>query len=189
MEQSDLRRARGDWRSASIASRQSEAARDEQGRHVMARFLTRRYVAVTWSEATRLAALDQTPMAGIRQAPNAELVHRTEWWAWWSDERLTTAIGLPESLCPESLSTDAVALISEVWESDSPAPQCGWQTLAWIQCILQSEDMSVSIGLERFSSGVRVTKLTVSFQNQGQGVLYRYSQSFDEGYTCDIRQD
>jgi hypothetical protein len=82
----------------------------------MARFLTRWYAAVTWSEALRLAALDNTPIAVIRQSSNAELVHRTEWWAWWSDERLTTAIGLPESLCPESLSPDAVSLISEVWE-------------------------------------------------------------------------
>ncbi|MEM6517718.1 MAG: hypothetical protein AAF722_00190 [Cyanobacteria bacterium P01_C01_bin.70] len=153
----------------------------------MARFLTRCYAAVTWLEALRLAALDQTQIASIRQAPNAELVHRTEWWAWWSDERLTTAIGLPESLCPESLSPDAVALISEVWESESPAPQCGWRTLATVQQVLQSEDLPTGREPESFSSRVSVTKLTVAFPNQRQNILYRYSQFLEESYLCDIR--
>ncbi|NEQ42049.1 MAG: hypothetical protein F6K00_00220 [Leptolyngbya sp. SIOISBB] len=132
----------------------------------MARFLTRCYAAVTWLEALRLAALDQTPITSIRQASNVELVHRTEWWAWWSDERLTTAIGLPESLCPESLSPDAVSLISEVWESDSPAPECGWRTLAQVQQILREERVSSfqrSYDLEGIE---RVTKLTVEFCNR-----------------------
>lgn len=155
----------------------------------MARFLTRWYAAVTWPEALRLGALDRTPISSIRRAPNAELVHRTEWWAWWSDERLTTAIGLPESLCPELLSPDAVSLISEVWESDSPAPQCGWSTLAAVQQILQSEDLPTGREPESFSSRVSVTKLTVTFPNQRQGSLYRYSQSLEESYLCDIRQD
>ncbi|MBE9137972.1 hypothetical protein IQ254_12350 [Nodosilinea sp. LEGE 07088] len=88
----------------------------------MARFLTRRYVAVTGAEAFRLAQLDGTPWSEIRHTEDVQLLHREEWWAWWSDEQLTTAIGLPESLCPETLSTDAVLLISEVWESFSPAP-------------------------------------------------------------------
>lgn len=155
----------------------------------MARFLTRWYAAVTWSEALRLAALDNTPITVIRQAPNAELVHRTEWWAWWSDERLTTAIGLPESLCPEALSPDAVALISEVWESESPAPQCGWRTLASIERILQTENFSAGPLLRALSSLGQVTKLTVIFQNQEMGCLYRYIQFREESYLCDIFWD
>lgn len=153
----------------------------------MARFLTRWYAAVTWSEALRLATLDKTPIAAIRHVPSAELVHRTEWWAWWSDERLTTAIGLPESLCPESLSTDAVSLISEVWESDSPAPECGWRTLALIQRILRVENISAGQNLRTFSSLAQVTKLTVIFRNQEVGSLYRYIQFREESYLCDFQ--
>ena len=152
----------------------------------MARFLTRWYAAVTWPEALRLAALDRTPIASIRHNPNVELVHRTEWWAWWSDERLTTAIGLPESLCPELLSADAVSLISEVWESDSPAPQCGWRTLASIQRILQTENISANQGLRALSSFEQVTKLTVIFPNQEVGCLYRYVQFREESYLCNF---
>lgn len=156
----------------------------------MARYLTRWYAAVTWSEALRLAVLDRTPIAAIRHAANAELVHRTEWWAWWSDERLTTAIGLPESLCPEALSSDAVALISEVWESDLPvSPQCGWSTLASIQRILQTENVPAGPRLRNLSSLERVTKLTVIFQNQERGCLYRYIQFREESYLCDFRLD
>lgn len=155
----------------------------------MARFLTRWYAAVTWSEALRLAALDNTPIAVIRQAPNAELVHRTEWWAWWSDERLTTAIGLPESLCLESLSADAVSLISEVWESDSPAPQCGWSTLAAVQRILLAERIPTGLSSGSLRSVASITRLTVAFRNQEQGILYRYSQPIEEGYLCEVCWD
>jgi len=105
----------------------------------MARFLTRRYVAVTWAEAIRLAALDGTPWSEIRQAEGVYLLHREEWWAWWSDEQLTTAISLPESLCPQSLSLDAIELISEVWESYGGAPACGWATLARVEQVLSRE--------------------------------------------------
>jgi hypothetical protein len=164
-------------------------ANSQQGRQVMARYLTRWYAAVTWPEALRLAALDRTPIAAIRHMPDAELVHRTEWWAWWSDERLTTAIGLPESLCPESLSPDAIALISEVWESDSPAPQCGWGTLASIQRILETENVPAGPHWRNLSSLEQVTKLTVIFPNQEIGCLYRYVQLQEESYLCDVLWD
>ena len=58
----------------------------------MERYLTRRYVAVTSYEAQRLAQLDGTPIDQIQHTPDVYLVHRTEWWAWWSDECLTGAI-------------------------------------------------------------------------------------------------
>jgi hypothetical protein len=38
--------------------------------------------------------------------------------AWWSDEQLTTAIALPESLQPIGSSSDAVLLIDQVWCMD-----------------------------------------------------------------------
>lgn len=77
----------------------------------MERYITRRYVAACWADALRLAQLDGAALHDIRCQQNVDLIHRTDWWAWWSDERLTTAIGLSEDLQPKGLSADAIALI------------------------------------------------------------------------------
>lgn len=137
----------------------------------MGRYLTRRYVAVDWGEAVRLARLDQTPIEEIRYAAEAELIHRTEWWAWWSDGLLTVAIGLPESLAPEGLSTDAVELITDVWESNSVAPQCGWALLAQVQRIL-SVELMLAANQDRDRSLIW-EQIMVELGNGQQRVLYR----------------
>ncbi|WP_416671425.1 hypothetical protein [Egbenema bharatensis] len=150
----------------------------------MGRYLTRRYVAIDWDEAVRLAGLDQTPIAEIRYAAEAELIHRTEWWAWWSDELLTTAIGLPESLQPQGLSPDAVDLITDVWESNSLFPQCGWSLLAQVQHILSIElVLGSGQGTERLLTW---EQLTVELGDGQQRVLYRVWGRSDEGYSCQI---
>ena len=155
----------------------------------MARFLTRRYVAVTWAEAIRLAQVDGTPWSEIRQADEVYLLHREEWWAWWSDGRLTTAISLPSSLCPQSLAPDAVALIAEVWESDSPAPQCGWETLANVKVIVRRERIRIDRSVISPLQGESLEKLTVRFRDENRGVLYCYYQFLSENYFCDIRRE
>ncbi|MBE9138929.1 hypothetical protein IQ254_17305 [Nodosilinea sp. LEGE 07088] len=151
----------------------------------MARFLTRRYVAVTGAEAIRLAGLDGTPWAEIRHDGDVQLLHRKEWWAWWSDGQLTTAIGLPESLCPQSLSPDAIALISEVWESNAMAPHCGWATLAQVEEVLSRERQ-----LQPESTGayqwVTLEVLTVRFTDDSEGVFHCWYRGYDEGFECQI---
>jgi len=149
----------------------------------MERFLTRRYVAVTPQAAQRLARLDGTPEAGIRHTPEVVLLHRTQWWAWWSDDRLTTAIGLPEALTPAELSPDAVALIALVWEGAAAAPRCGWRTLAQVAEIVAREPLAVGPGdAEAWVS----TTLTVRFRSGDLGMLYCYCQILDGDYWCDI---
>jgi hypothetical protein len=148
----------------------------------MGRYLTRRYVALRWVEATRLASLDHTPLAAIRYAATAELLHRTEWWAWWSDGLLTTAIGLPESLNPQGLSPDAVELISDVWASESPQPECGWAMLAQVQHVLYVEllfhqDTDRSLIWEQ---------LMVELHDGQRRILYRLWSRLEEGYLCQI---
>ena len=153
----------------------------------MARFLTRRYVAVTWFEALRLAALDQTPWSGIRQAEDAQLLHREEWWAWWSDEQLTTAIGLPESLCPQSLSPDAIGLISEVFESYAGAPQCGWATLARVEQVLSRKRQTRPETLGGYD-WITLERLTVRFTDGSGGILQCWYKGYNEGFECQIEQ-
>jgi len=155
----------------------------------MERYLTRRYVAVTSYEAQRLAQLDGTPIDQIQHTPDVYLVHRTEWWAWWSDECLTGAISLPDSLCPEGLSPDAVELISEVWDSASPPPQCGWSTLANIEAVVRRERIRIERPILIPLEGESLEKLTVQFRDGDRGVLYCYYQFLHENYFCEISRE
>jgi hypothetical protein len=152
----------------------------------MNRYVTRRYVAVCWTEAMRLANLDGTSLNSIRCHDNIALLHRTEWWAWWSDERLTTAIGLPPELCPEMLSVDAIALIDNVWLGGAIAPQCGWALLAKVDRILSRERHSCFTGRKIFGCQ---EKLTVRFSDKKARTLY-LCYTHNQGLCqCDILTD
>jgi hypothetical protein len=154
----------------------------------MNRYMTRHYVAIDWTEAVRLAKLDSTFLSDIRCHQNVELLHRTHWWAWWSDERLTTAIGLPENLQPETLSSDAVELIFGVWSGGLIAPQCGWALLANVQHI--SDSQLISLGYMNSGAAVsRWEKLILIFSNENPGVLYRHCYLDRLGYKCDISSE
>ncbi|MFQ4138155.1 hypothetical protein PGN35_017735 [Nodosilinea sp. PGN35] len=153
----------------------------------MARFLTRRYVAVTWTEAIRLAELDKTPWSEIRQAEEVQLLHREEWWAWWSDEQLTTAIGLPESLCPQSLSLDAIGLISEVWEGYAGVPSCGWATLARVEQVLGRERQPRPENTDGYD-WVTLERLNVRFTDGSEGTFQCLYKGYGEGFECQIER-
>ena len=154
----------------------------------MARYLTQRFVAATWTEAVRLAYLDGTPLRNIRVAAEVELVHRTEWWAWWSDERLTTAIALPESLQPIGLSVDAVLLIDQVWCSRTAVPRCGWRVLANVRRLLNREVLAIAPRVSDYRPATW-ERLTVEFLDGQQGVLYRFWQGYEDEYLCQIASD
>jgi hypothetical protein len=154
----------------------------------MNRYITRRYVAIYWADAVRLAKLDSTVLSKIRCYQNVELLHRTDWWAWWSDEFLTTAIGLPENLRTERLSADAAKLISDVWEGGLIMPQCGWTTLANVTSISGSEVVYTANINSNFSSS-RWEKLTLFFEHNRQGFLYRHRYCDELGYKCDIANE
>ncbi|MEM9219172.1 MAG: hypothetical protein AAGD25_33160 [Cyanobacteria bacterium P01_F01_bin.150] len=111
----------------------------------MARYQTRRYVSISWIDATRLARIDGTPLDDVLEFPDARLLHRTEWWAYWSDGQLTTAIGLPEAWELQSLSVIAESLIAQVWMSKSRSPHCGWATLADIQDVISCTLEQISL--------------------------------------------
>ena len=153
----------------------------------MARFLTRRYVAVTWAEAIRLAALDRTPWSEIQQAEDVFLLHREEWWAWWSDERVTTAISLPESLCLQGLSPDAVDLISEVFESYGGAPACGWATLAQVDQVLSRERQPRPENIGGYD-WLTLERLIVRLTDGSEGILQCWYKGFAEGFECQIER-
>ena len=151
----------------------------------MKRYITKRYVAVCWAEAVRLAKIDDTLLSDIRHHPNVDLLHQTDWWAWWSDEYLTTAIGLPEEHRPENLSEAAVDLIYDVWESFAREPQCGWRRLATIKRVVACE-MIFAANEHEDIFFLMCEKLTVKFEEGTQGFLYRYRYCQGKQYICDI---
>lgn len=147
----------------------------------MERYLTRQYAAVSWAEAVRLAKLDQTDLRKIHHTPDVDLIHRTDWWAWWSDQRLTPAIGLPEELRPQGLSPDAEDLITDVWASGL-VPSCGWVMLAEVQRVIAVTSLNRSGGYWYFSSWERIS---VELRGGLRAVLYRRWNGGD--YRCEIR--
>lgn len=151
----------------------------------MNRYLTRMYAAIGWEEAVRLAQLDLTSPEKIRRATQVELIHRTEVWAWWSDQRLTPAVGLPHDSQPQGLSPDAALLIDEVWCSDSFAPTCGWQKLAQVKRILKREVLSVGCFRGEFYPETWEW-LAVEFCDLQEGGLHRFRVGHEGGYRCDV---
>ena len=154
----------------------------------MERNRTRRYVAISQSDALQLAGLDGTPAEDIPYASDVELVHRTEWWAWWSDLTMTTAIGLPQDLQPHGLTSDAAQLMSEVWESDVIEPECGWPLLAEIRRILSR---AVIWQAEQRGQYQPETweRLRVVLEADREAILYRVVQGYEDGYYCDVTRD
>jgi hypothetical protein len=151
----------------------------------MNRYITRRYVAIDWINAARLAKLDGTLLSEIRCCQNVALLHRTDWWAWWSDECLTTSIGLPDKLRPETLSSDAAALIFEVWIGGLIAPRCGWVLLTQVKRVLSSEVIYTNRGSHEATVS-QWEKLTLLFDQGVRGSLYRHNYLNELGYQCDI---
>ncbi|MFG6093924.1 hypothetical protein SPB21_01660 [Leptothoe sp. ISB3NOV94-8A] len=154
----------------------------------MERYRTRRYVAISWADALRLAGLDGTPAEDILYASDVELIHRTEWWAWWSDLKMTTAIGLPQAPQPQGLASDAAQLMSEVWESDVIEPECGWPLLAEVRQILNRAVIWRGEQRGQFQPETW-ERLRVVLEADREAILYRVGQGYEDGYYCDVTRD
>jgi hypothetical protein len=149
----------------------------------MARYVTLRRVTVSWDAAVRFALREGLPLEKIRCAPDAELLHRTDWWAWWSDERLTGAIGIPEELRPVSLTADAEQLIDEFWWGSPTIPACGWRLLAQVKLVL---DRQIS-PCYKSSQTAFWERLRVLLLDGQICVLYwRWAKDLEECWSCRI---
>lgn len=109
------------------------------------RYLTNRFATVSLSAARRLTEIDGIPFERVQQTSNVKLlhVHHSEIWAWWSDGRLSTGLGLDPLSSPNLLSADAVKLIHKVCLSVCSQPACGWGRLAEIQSVRQCQQLAV----------------------------------------------
>jgi hypothetical protein len=151
----------------------------------MARYVTQRRVAVSWEVAVRFALREGLPLEKIRCTPDAELLHRTDWWAWWSDQKLTGAIGIPESLCPQSLTPDAVELIDLVW-CNSSTVSCEWQILAQVERILERQTSARSLSSQTLSA-CAWERVKVRFLDGRIGILsVRWMRDIEAAWSCKI---
>lgn len=135
------------------------------------RYLTDKFVTVSSSSASKLANIFDIPQAQICVDRGVELLHCTDLWAWWSDDKLTTTIGLPDELRPSCLSKDAVMLIDRVCYSTKVRPSCGWSKLAKIEKILEEE--CIARGLLEVPE--KLKKLTVEYIGGKREILYSFA--------------
>ncbi len=146
----------------------------------MSRYLTKRYVAVSRAEAKRLAALDGTRVDQIRYTPRVKVLHRTEWWAWWSDQTITSALTLPSTLNPTCLSATAEKLINQVRNRRPARPRCGWSTLANIKQIVSCDTLALRSYQDSNWEKAwteRIEQLQVKYTNATVGTLYTFFSS------------
>lgn len=139
------------------------------------RYLTKRFAAISFDEAQRLAAIDRMPLEKVQQTSNVQLlhVHHSELWAWWNDGILTTGLGLKPGYSPNLLSADAEELIHTVCLSICTQPACGWSTLAEVKHIFKHEKLAVGPKIGNYRPET-LTRLIVENVNNKQGTLYTF---------------
>lgn len=151
----------------------------EQGK----RYRTGCYVALDWFEADRLSKVSNTPI----RVSDATLVHVTGDWAFWSDGKFTTSIGLPRwTQTIRSLSEDAIQLISAAMGSDSGEPECGYAFLARVKKIVTSKVLSRERGRPGGYAAPQMTRLHVELDNGETAILYNYTAGYFEGYEYEL---
>ena len=151
------------------------------GASIDARYLTDRFAAVSPHAANNLARIFNISPDSVQVKTNVKLLHRTELWAWWSDDKLTTTIGLPEDCSSNSLSPCAEKLMQKICLSASGRPSCGWAKLSKIQQVISTERISVGVGKETLD------KIVVEYLNGQREALYAlFSTENTESYFYEV---
>jgi hypothetical protein len=147
------------------------------------RYQTESYVALDRAEAERLAKVDG---GSIREA-DAELLHANGEWAFWSDGKFTTSIGLPRWATQiRSLSRAAESLISECRGSDSGPPKeiGGYKALADVASFTTT---TVSEGPPKgVWARAKIDRLDLVMRDGSTRTIYRFTEGYFEGYACDL---
>lgn len=162
----------------------------------MRRYLTRWYVSTAEREARRHAEIDHTPWEEVEITEDVELLHvirDTSSWAYWSDGRFTTGIGLEKQTretSPQVLSRDAEKLISAVRGSDGPGVflEDGLRKLAEVDRILQ--ERTVETGPRRgHYARQKIEAMNIRLRDRTEHTWYTFSEGYIEGYLYGIWPD
>lgn len=130
------------------------------------RYLTDEFAAISLHAANRLAQIFNISSDLVQVTKNVQLLHRADFWAWWSDDKLTTSVGLPKDYEPKSLSPCAEKLIHKICLSATSRPICGWAKLARVKQIVSTERIAVGSRKETLD------KLVIEYADGQQEVLY-----------------
>ena len=132
----------------------------------MERYLTDEFAAISLHTANRLAQIFNISSNRVQITKDIKLLHRTDFWAWWSDDKLTTSVGFPEDYKPKGLSPCAEKLIHKVCLSATGRPSCGWAKLARAQQIVSTERIAIGSRKETLD------RLVIEYADGQQEVLY-----------------
>lgn len=150
------------------------------------RYLTRHYATTLRREAERLAKIDGSSV----RVDNVHLIHATNSWAYWSDHRVTTAIGIPRHVrdSANGLSDPAAQMIALVWGSDSGAPSIGWERLAQLSEIVSTRELDRGVSRGHYKPAT-VTVHTVRLSNGEETQWFEMSAGYPEGYEFSLYED
>ena len=117
----------------------------------------------------------------------ATILHATGDWAFWSDGRFSTAIGLPVWATQiRSLAPAAVDLISASRGSDSGPPTAigGYKALADVVACVES---TVAVGPPRgHYHRATLERLDLTMRDGSTRTIYRYTMGYCEGYVYEL---
>lgn len=151
----------------------------------LTRYLTKTYVAIELDEVQRLTAIDNS--VDVKETPGVELVHATETWAFWSDGRVTTGIGLPRHCnAARGLSKAAHQLIDTARGSDSGEPHDigGYAFLATVAEILREEVVEAAPQRGLYAAR-RVIRHDLRLVDGTERSIWVETEGYFEGYVWD----
>lgn len=111
------------------------------------------------------------------QSLQATLLHRTRFWAWWDNGKLTNAFDLPDEMRAASLPAAAEHLITKALWSHSSRPTCGWVKLTRVAQIVEQTTLAVGLRGETGRSDI-LERLIIQDCNGEEGYLYLFQRGF-----------
>lgn len=147
------------------------------------RYVAGPYVALDRAEAERLAAINRNPIV----VSDADILHCTPEWCFWSDGKFTTSCGLPAwAKKVRSLAPAAVDLITSAYGSDSgqPTKVGGYKALAEVTSYTETRiDTGPSRG---YYAPAKVDRLDLTLLDGSVRTIYRYTAGYCEGYAYEL---
>lgn len=122
----------------------------------------------------------------IKDVADAEIVHGTDKWVYWSDGKLTKATGLPKwTASVKALSENAEDIITMWYGSDSPRLHVGLENVLRMEEITSRHSESVT-----HDGGIyapkRVERLTVHLRDGSTATWWLHTVGYVEGYAFDL---
>lgn len=142
------------------------------------------YVALDRVSAERLSEIFKNKIE-ITQGVN--VVHSTEGWALWSDNRLTTSIGLPKwGRAIKTITSDAESIISLYWGADGGTLPDKLERVSQVAKILSETVERVELSGGGIYAPPRIIRMRVRFKDDTETDWWLSTQGYMEGYEYNL---